>query len=64
VDTTAETDVASVIWDFEQLAERFAAVRSRVIPSSSRGVLAQGPDRAALRSAIEEHCARAAQALA
>jgi orotidine-5'-phosphate decarboxylase len=48
---------------FEQLAARFAAARSRVIPSASRGVLGQGPDRGALRRAIDEHCARAAQAL-
>ena len=48
---------------FEQLAARFAAARSRVIPSSSRGVLAQGPDPAALRRAIEEHCARAGEVL-
>jgi orotidine-5'-phosphate decarboxylase len=48
---------------FDQLAARFAATRSRVIPSASRGVLGQGPDRAALGRAIDEHCARASQAL-
>jgi orotidine-5'-phosphate decarboxylase len=48
---------------FEQLAARFAAAKSRVIPSSSRGVLGQGPDCDALRRAIEEHIARAAHAV-
>jgi orotidine-5'-phosphate decarboxylase len=49
---------------FEQLAERFAPARSRVLPSSSRAVLAAGPDSRALEQAIEEHCQRAAEALA
>lgn len=49
---------------FEQLAERFAGATQRVLPSASRSVLACGPDAAALRAAIAEHCQRAAVALA
>ena len=48
---------------FEQAAERFAVARQRVLPSSSRGLLAHGPELPALQRAIREHCARAAEVL-
>jgi hypothetical protein len=34
-----------------------------VLPSSSRGVLAAGPDPRKLAQAIREHCGRSAEAL-
>ncbi len=49
---------------FADLTQRFASVKTRVLPSASRGPLSQGPDLAALRSAIHEHCQRSADALA
>ena len=49
---------------YEQLRERFAAARGRVLPSSSRGLLSQGPDPKRLAQAIREHCTRSAEALA
>lgn len=49
---------------FEQVAERFASAKERVLPSSSRGLLARGPELRALQAAIREHCTRAADALA
>jgi orotidine-5'-phosphate decarboxylase len=48
---------------FEQLAECFGEARPRVLPSSSRGLLAHGPDRRALSESIREHCTRARDAL-
>jgi orotidine-5'-phosphate decarboxylase len=48
---------------FEQLGERFAAAKTRVLPSSSRGLLAHGPDERKLQQAIREHCARSAEVL-
>lgn len=48
---------------FEQLAERFAPAKQRVLPTSSRGLLSSGPDLHALEAAIREHCTRAADAL-
>jgi orotidine-5'-phosphate decarboxylase len=48
---------------FELLAERFAGAKQRVLPSSSRGLLAHGPDERKLQDAIREHCARATAAL-
>jgi orotidine-5'-phosphate decarboxylase len=49
---------------FQEAAVRFASARTRVMPSSSRGLLVHGPERAALQTAIRDHCARAAEALA
>jgi len=48
---------------FEQARERFAAAKRRVLPSSSRSLLAHGPELPALQRAIREHCSRAADAL-
>jgi orotidine-5'-phosphate decarboxylase len=48
---------------FELLAQRFAGAEQRVLPSSSRGLLAHGPHERKLQDAIREHCARAAEAL-
>jgi len=48
---------------FEQAAERFASAKRRVLPSSSRSLLAHGPELPALQHAIREHCKRAADAL-
>lgn len=48
---------------FEQLGECFGAARARVLPTSSRALLARGPEARALSEAIHEHCARAAEAL-
>jgi len=48
---------------FELLAERFADAKQRVLPSSSRGLLAYGPHERKLQDAIREHCARASEAL-
>jgi orotidine-5'-phosphate decarboxylase len=48
---------------FELLRERFASAKQRVLPSSSRGLLAHGPDERTLQQAIREHCARAGEAL-
>ena len=48
---------------FDQLASRFASAKQRVLPSSSRGVLAAGPDERALATAIAEHCRAANAAL-
>lgn len=47
-----------------QARERFAGAATRVMPSSSRGLLANGPDLAKLQASIREHCQRAAEALA
>ena len=49
---------------FAQAKERFAAAATRVIPSSSRGLLANGPDLHKLQASIRDHCQRAAEALA
>jgi orotidine-5'-phosphate decarboxylase len=48
---------------FEQLGDRFAGVKERVLPSVSRALLARGPDERALRKAITEHCSSASEAL-
>jgi orotidine-5'-phosphate decarboxylase len=48
---------------FELLRERFAGAKPRVLPSSSRGLLAHGPHERKLQDAIREHCARASEAL-
>jgi orotidine-5'-phosphate decarboxylase len=48
-------------WD--AVRERFGAARGRILPTSSRGVLAQGPDLARLGAAIREHAERAREAL-
>jgi orotidine-5'-phosphate decarboxylase len=48
---------------FEQLAQTFGDARTRVLPSSSRGLLSHGPDPRALSESIREHCARAREAL-
>jgi orotidine-5'-phosphate decarboxylase len=47
---------------YEDLA-RFGSARARLLPSSSRGLLARGPELRLLQEAIREHCGRAAQAL-
>jgi orotidine-5'-phosphate decarboxylase len=49
---------------FEQIAQRFSSAKERVLPSSSRGVLAHGPDLGPLQQAVREHCTRTADALA
>ena len=49
--------------DFAMLADRFAAARQRVIPSSSRAILSRGPDLKRLRNSIREHNAQARDAL-
>lgn len=38
------------------LLTRYKGAENRLIPTSSRGVLASGPDTRALRAAIEQHC--------
>jgi orotidine-5'-phosphate decarboxylase len=48
---------------FQQVAQRFASAKQRVLPSSSRGLLARGPELQALKAAIREHCLQAADAL-
>jgi len=47
---------------FDDMARNFGAARARALPSVSRGILAKGPDVAALRRAIEENCALALKA--
>jgi orotidine-5'-phosphate decarboxylase len=49
--------------DFAALAKRFKNAKKRVLPISSRGVLAQGPDVKKLREAIRMHCERSQEAL-
>jgi orotidine-5'-phosphate decarboxylase len=49
---------------WEVVRERFAGARDRVVPTSSRGVLAAGPDVAKLGLAIREHAERAREVLA
>jgi orotidine-5'-phosphate decarboxylase len=41
---------------FNDMARNFGAATERALPSVSRGILAKGPDVAALRKAIEENC--------
>jgi orotidine-5'-phosphate decarboxylase len=41
---------------FDDMARNFRGATERALPSVSRGVLAKGPDVAALRKAIEENC--------
>jgi orotidine-5'-phosphate decarboxylase len=48
---------------FQSARERFGAAKQRVLPSSSRGLLAHGPDERKLQEAIREHCAQASEAL-
>jgi orotidine-5'-phosphate decarboxylase len=48
---------------WEALRDRFTGARERVIPTSSRGALAAGPDLARLSAAIREHADRAREAL-
>jgi len=49
---------------FDELRARFAGVRGRVLPSSSRDVLRRGPERVALAAAIADQAKAAADALA
>lgn len=44
---------------FDDVAARFAACKSRVLPSASRSVLARGPGLESLRTAVREHCEQA-----
>jgi orotidine-5'-phosphate decarboxylase len=48
----------------DDIARRFAACREQVLPTSSRGVLAAGPDVAAVRSAAAQLAAECRRALA
>jgi orotidine-5'-phosphate decarboxylase len=48
---------------FADAKVRFASAATRVIPSSSRALLASGPALPALQAAIREHCQRAGEAL-
>jgi len=47
---------------FDDMARNFGPATARALPSVSRGILAKGPDVAALRRAIEENCALALKA--
>ena len=47
---------------FDDMARNFGPATARALPSISRGILAKGPDVAALRTAIEENCTMARKA--
>ena len=48
---------------WETVAERFAEARTRLVPTSARGVLGDGPDLDALRASLSAHVERAAEVL-
>ncbi len=47
---------------FDDMARNFGPATARALPSVSRGILAKGPDVAALRKAIEQNCDMARRA--